>query len=69
MTTAIPEKTFKEFDTCISISRNPCKCVVIKQEGNKVLVIDDPTLKDKNGNAIPTWYPLEKLRIAEENER
>lgn len=66
------EKTILEFEAgeiCYSANSLATKCVVVRQEGNRVLVVDDPTLLDKKGKPIPTWYPVEKLRAPVRGEK
>ena len=55
---------YEQGEICFSTSRVPVKCIVIRQEGDRVLVIDDPSLKNEKGDPIPTWYPSQKLRPA-----
>jgi hypothetical protein len=65
------EKTILEFEKdeiCYSTSRDSAKCVVIRQEGQRVLVIDDPTLLNAKNEPIPTWYPVDKLRAPVKGE-
>ena len=60
--------TFKEGSICYSANSLATKCVVVRQDGNRVLVVDDPTLLNKKNEPIPTWYPVEKLRMPVEGE-
>jgi len=65
------EKKVLVFDAgeiCYSTNAQATKCVVIKHEGDRVLVVDDPTLLNAKGEVIPSWYPADKLRGAVKGE-